>query len=299
MPDLSLFPTEHRFNDQRKSLGHAEIEYKDATSILTPATGFMAGYDYTLNPYSGCSFGCNYCYASSFVKETTKKDTWGRWVEVKRNALDLLKTLRKKPIINKTIYISSVTDPYQPIEKDLKLTRDLLTELLEHHQTKIVIQTRSPLVERDIDILSQFKHIQVNMTVTTDSERIRKMFEPYCTANQKRLDTVRVLSAAGVKTCVTMTPLLPVENVITFAQSLKNSGATHFVVQEFHDFDKKFSAGTPSDIGDLLKSIGWDNNSYKTIAAKLTKELPGLTFGKQGFAPRFETSVQRDSGLGL
>ena len=305
MPELSLFPREDRFSDQRKTLGHAEIQYKDATSILTPASGFMAGYDFTLNPYSGCSFGCNYCYAASFVKEPGKKENWGGWVDVKRNALDLLKTFRKKPIINKTIYISSVTDPYQPIEKDLKLTRDLLDELAKHHQAKIVIQTRSPLIERDLDILSKFKDLQVNMTVTTDSERIRKMFEPYCTANQKRIEAIKALSAAGLRTCITMTPLLPVEDPVAFAQSLKDSGATHFIVQEFHDFDKKFSAGTPSEINTLLKAIGWNSDSYRTIVAKLTNELPGLTFGKQGFEPRFESDGkikapgQKNTGLGM
>lgn len=293
MAELSLFPQEHRFDQQRRSLGHAEIEYKDASSILTPASGFMAGYDYTLNPYSGCSFGCNYCYAASFVKDPEKKDSWGKWVDVKRNALELLKTFRKRPIVDKTIYMSSVTDPYQPIEKDLKLTRDILKELSEHHHAKLVIQTRSPLVERDLDILSKFKNLQVNMTVTTDSERIRKMFEPFCTANQKRIDAIKVLSDAGINTCITMTPLLPVENPSKFANDLKATGAGHFIVQEFHDFDKKFSAGTPSEITNILKEIAWDKGSYKVVVDELIKSLPGLSFGKEGFEPRFDQAPQR------
>src|SRR5205807_557108 len=118
------------------------------------------------NPYSGCTFGCNYCYAAFFANTETLKQNWGRWVQVKENALSLLIKRRKKPLIDKTIYMSSVTDPYQPIERDLKLTRALLEELLAYHQVHLVVQTRGSLVTRDIDLLQQFEYVQVNMTVT-------------------------------------------------------------------------------------------------------------------------------------
>jgi DNA repair photolyase len=104
--------------------------------------------------------------------------TWGEWVEIKENAHKLLSKKRKKPLIDKTVYISSVTDPYQPIEKELELTRNILQELLDYHDVRLVIQTRSQLVTRDIDLLKKFDVVQVNMTITTDSEEIRKVFEP-------------------------------------------------------------------------------------------------------------------------
>src|SRR5690606_39089742 len=107
--------------------------------ILTKASGFINGFDYTLNPYSGCTFGCTYCYAAFFSPDPDKQNDWGKWVEIKDNALELLYKKRKRPLIDKTIYISSVTDPYQPIEKQLGLTRAILSELLNYHQVRIVI----------------------------------------------------------------------------------------------------------------------------------------------------------------
>ena len=93
--------------------------------------------------------------------------------------------------------MSSVTDPYQPIERRLELSRELLRELVQH-QPRLVIQTRSNLVRRDIDLLREFDaYVQVNVTVTTDSEKVRKAFEPYCPSNEKRLEAVSELSSAG------------------------------------------------------------------------------------------------------
>ncbi len=108
-----------------KHVGVAEVSYDDTKDILTRASGFMSEYDFTLNPYSGCSFGCTYCYAAFFATSKEKQDQWGYWVKVKDNAREKLDS-RKKPLDGKLIYMSSVTDPYQPIERKLKLTQSLL-----------------------------------------------------------------------------------------------------------------------------------------------------------------------------
>ena len=101
------------------TMGKTEITYPDRfKSILLPGQGFMDQYDFTLNPYSGCSFGCSYCYAAFFTSKQEDMDNWGNWVRVKANALELLKSQYPKGSLDgKTIYMSSVTDPYQPIEK--------------------------------------------------------------------------------------------------------------------------------------------------------------------------------------
>ena len=197
-------------DDKRTSVGKSKVEYKNASSILTKASGFMESYDFTLNPYSGCSFGCTYCYAAFFSRTEEQRNNWGYWLTVKENALQLLKKFRKKPLSGKTIYMSSVTDPYQPLERELKLTRSLLQELADFHQPRLVIQTRSQIASRDIDLFKQFKAIQVNMTITTDSETVRKVFEPLCPSNTSRLKAIKEINDAGVNACITMTPLLPV-----------------------------------------------------------------------------------------
>ena len=107
---------------RRTKLGKSRVEYKAASGILTKASGFISAFDYTLNPYSGCTFGCTYCYAAFFARSRERVDNWGYWVQVKENALDLLRRKRKKTLKGKTIYMSSVTDPYQPIERELELT---------------------------------------------------------------------------------------------------------------------------------------------------------------------------------
>ena len=111
-------------------IGQAAVTYAPTAQLLTRPSGFMDAYDFTLNPYSGCSFGCSYCYAAFFSRDTAKRDTWGKWVNVKENVEALLKK-RRRSLDDKRIYMSSVTDPYQPIERELELTRRLLQVMVE------------------------------------------------------------------------------------------------------------------------------------------------------------------------
>ena len=262
--------------DKKKKLGHAELNYVRSASILTEPSGFMEGYDYSLNPYSGCSFGCTYCYAAFFSRDKDKMDKWGYWVNIKENAVQLLQKFRKKPLLNKTIYISSVTDPYQPIEKDLKLTRQILQELLDFHQVRLVIQTRSPLVTRDIDLLKRFTVAQVNMTVTTDSERIRKFFEPYCPGNKQRIQAIKEIHDSGVGACITMTPLLPVEDPHQFAKDLLATGIKKYIIQPFHSDRGKFIAGTRDEAKKLLAEFNWSDEEYKRVLEIFKSYIPDI-----------------------
>src|SRR5579859_7713863 len=120
MPQLDL--------TQKTQFGPIRVEYRHSAYILSRATGFIDAFDYTLNPYSGCGFGCTYCYAAFFATSRELQDDWGKWVRVKDNALELLKKKRHRPLKDVSIYMSSVTDPYQPIEKALQLTRAILSE---------------------------------------------------------------------------------------------------------------------------------------------------------------------------
>jgi DNA repair photolyase len=283
---MDLFSSLIEENNPRKTkLGHTSIDYVQASGILTEAKGFMGAYDYTLNPYSGCSFGCNYCYAAFFSRSTLDKDNWGNWLRVKENALQLLIKKRKKPLINKTIYMSSVTDPYQPLEKDLELTRSILVELLTYHKVRLVIQTRSQLVTRDIDLFRQFEVIQINMTITTDSEEVRKAFEPLCPSNKVRLKAIKEIADAGIPTCITMTPLLPVLNIQDFTTDLLMTGVKKFIVQPFHQDKGKFIAGTGAEAIEQFKKLDWSEEKYEEVVNIFRQKLPWLGEGKNGFAP--------------
>ncbi len=272
--------------DEKKiSIGQTAITYKAAASILTEAKGFMNSYDYTLNPYSGCSFGCTYCYAAFFSRTEEQRKNWGYWVQVKENALQLLIKFRKRSLIDKSIYMSSVTDPYQPVERELNLTRSLLKELLVYHQPRMVVQTRSNISTRDIDLFQQFKVIQVNMTITTDSEKVRKVFEPLCPSNASRLKAIKEINDAGVNTCITMTPLLPIDNAEDFAKKLLDTGIKKFIIQPFHSDKGKFVASTREKAIQLVKEMDWTMNKYQKVFEVIQKYIPDIGIGKDGFKP--------------
>ena len=287
--DKKVYMQQNLFSENEENrpqkLGHSNISYKEVGTILNKTSGFMADYDYSLNPYSGCAFGCTYCYAAFFARDNEQKDTWGYWVNVKENALALLRKFRKKPITGKTVYMSSVTDPYQPIERKIELTRSILQELLDYHQPRLVIQTRSPIVTRDIDLLQKFDVVQVNMTITTDSEKVRKIFEPLCPDNKTRLETIKEIHEAGIQSCITMTPLLPLEDPDEFAKSLVNTGIKNFIIQPFHQDRGKFTAGTRDEAKKLFSEMNWTMERYREVENIIRNYIPNIGIGKEGFKP--------------
>jgi DNA repair photolyase len=279
MSQPSLFPEP----EKQKKLGHAELNYKNASSIITKASGFVDSYDFTINPYSGCSFGCTYCYAAFFSRNSEKMDNWGYWVDVKENALALLRKKRKKPMEGSRIYMSTVTDPYQPIEKKLEVTRDILKELRDYHNVRLVIQTRAALVTRDIDIFKDFETLQVNMTITTDSERVRKAFEPLCPSNKVRLKAIQEVHEAGIRSCITVTPLLPIENPEQFAQDLKATGIDNFIIQGFHRKKGRFVKGTRDAATAILDEFNWGDEEYQRVLSIFQRYIPDIGVGQEGF----------------
>ena len=281
-------------------IGETAVEYKPARAVLTRATGFMDAYDFTLNPYSGCSFGCTYCYAAFFARSKQGRDTWGKWVDVKDNAVELMDKRRVGSLDGKLIYMSSVTDPYQPVERELKLTRRVLEILADRHKPKLVVQTRSPDVVRDVDLFRRIEdnggRVQVNMTVTTDDEDIRRTFEPFCPSNMARLKAIKEVQAAGVQSCITMTPLLMVSDADAFVESLLDTGVQKFIAQPFHFTRGKFVASTRERAFDLMaEKLGCDRSSfqeeylehYREVFGVLRENLPDLGEGKDGFKPPF------------
>lgn len=165
-------------------------------------------YDYCLNPYTGCQVNCRYCYARLFMRRYSgHAEPWGGFVDVKINAPELL----KKQLVRArrgTVWISSVCDPYQPLEKKYRLTRQCL-EILAEAQFPVNIQTKSTLVLRDIDVLERFREVEVGMTITTSDERIARMFEPGASPVRERIRALKKIHSRGIPTFVFVGPLLP------------------------------------------------------------------------------------------
>lgn len=176
-----------------------------AKSVLTKSG--IPGADYCINPYIGCAHGCRYCYATFMKKYTGHTEPWGSFVDVKINTPEILqKQLRKASKGN--VIISSVTDAYQPAESRWQLTRQCLEILLDFHFS-VDILTKSPLVLRDISLIKKFENIEVGITITTDDDRIRKIFEPNAPPIEARISTLRKLFEHGIKTYAFIGPVLP------------------------------------------------------------------------------------------
>ncbi len=282
------------------SIGETSVGYNLTREILTRASGFLSEYDFTLNPYSGCSFGCTYCYAAFFSRTKENRDGWGHWVSVKENAVDLMAKRKPGSLDGKLIYLSSVTDPYQPVDREVRVTRGILEVMAERHAPKLVVQTRSPLVARDVDLFRRIEdnggRVQVNMSVTTDDEDIRRVFEPFCPSNPARLRAIGEVQAAGVQTCVTMTPLLPVGEPDEFADALLQTGVENFIIQAFHFARGKFVASTREQAVALMcQKLGCSREAFQDAYMErynaahqiLKARLPRLGEGKDGFKPPF------------
>ncbi len=164
-------------------------------------------YDYVINPYVGCQHACSYCYAHFMKRFTGHKEPWGQFIDVKINAADLLKAeiRKKKPA---TVWVSGVCDPYQPVERKYQLTRRCLATLAENGWP-VVVQTRSALVLRDMDILANGRNFEVGLTITTANDEIRRLFEPHAPPIQNRLRALDELHQAGIKTYAMIAPMLP------------------------------------------------------------------------------------------
>ena len=163
--------------------------------------------EYTVNPYGGCQHGCSYCYARFMKRYSGHREAWGEYVDVKVNAAEILQKeiKHKKP---GDVWISGVCDPYQPLEIKYELTRRCLQILIEN-DWPVTVQTRSPLVLRDIDLLRKSSKVEVGMSITTSDDKIRRLFEPYAPLVKERIRALGELHAAGIKTFVMIAPLLP------------------------------------------------------------------------------------------
>lgn len=289
---------------QSQEFGNTKVSVCNSTTLLNKPTGFINAYDFTLNPYRGCQYGCSYCYAAAFSPNRQMRQDWGNWVIVKQNAVKLLdrelaRWDKKNPDRPPSIYMSTVTDPYQPIETREKLTRQLLSVMVAYQPT-IVIQTRSPLITRDIDLLSQFQRLRINMSIPTGSEEVKQDFEgrsPSITARLKAISNLRYnipyQHGHQIKLSVTITPLLPTLPADESRFIDKLAVVDRVVIQEFHAaHGGSLMASTPQEAIALKQKYSWwydrSQQSYNYFKESLIAQLDPydveIMEGKEGFA---------------
>jgi DNA repair photolyase len=163
--------------------------------------------DFVINPYIGCQHSCIYCYARFMKRFTGHKEPWGKFVDVKINAVDLIPENTDK-FKNKSITIGSVCDPYQPLERKYKLTRKILEKLVSL-QPHLNLMTKSDLVVRDIDLFKKFKDCIVAISLSILDEKLRKQLEPFSSSAEARIRALKTLHKTGVQTALFVSPIFP------------------------------------------------------------------------------------------
>jgi len=274
------------------------VEEIQAKSILNPTGGFLATYTHSLNAYQGCAFGknsCPYCYVRAMPVQRFSGKPWGEWVKAKINAPDLLKreleaAKRKGMFGTLRIFMSTATDPYQGAEARLKLTRGILEVFAESGDFGfLVVQTRSPLIERDIPALQQLgSRAAVSFTIETNREEVRRRITPASPSIERRLTTLERLTGAGLKTQAAISPVLPCDPEV-FAELIA-ARACRAVVDTLIDGDgaggrRSAELGMPQ----LLRSFGYERwlqrDAHLPLLEALRERMGAerVGFSREGF----------------
>ena len=202
-------------------------------SILSPSR--IPGADYSINPYIGCLHACVYCYARYMRRWSGHEEPWGTFADAKINAVRVLvrQLRRTRP---SRIYLSSVTDPYQPPERRYRITRGIL-ETRAPLPHSVGIQTKSALVTRDIDLLRAFRDVSVTVTITTNDPRAAALLEPGAPPVAERLRALETLAAAGIDTAVFIAPAIPLvaeRGIAPLARLLAAAGVRRVLLDDLH-----------------------------------------------------------------
>ena len=205
------------------------MEYLAAKTLISSVKGkHWFGIDFGMNIYKGCSHGCIYCDSRS---ECYRIDNFDR-VRTKENAIEIivndLKRKRKKGVIG----TGGMSDPYNPVESHLQLTREALKVINENH-FGISIATKSPLVKRDIDYLMEIKKhspVIIEMTITTADDELSKKIERNVPVTSERFKAIKELSDNGIYCGILLMPILPFindteENILEIIRLAKENGA--------------------------------------------------------------------------
>jgi len=230
----------------------------------------IPGVDYVINPYLGCGHGCRYCYAVFMRKYARhhRQTPWGAFVEVKINLPEVLRAeLRRKKRAGRAL-LSSVCDPYQPVEGKFRLTRQCL-EILGECGWGIDILTRSPLVCRDLDLLAALPDVSVGLSIPTDDDEVRKILEPKAPPIGARMAALKRLQQAGLTPWVFIAPMLPM-----------NPRRLHELISHYVGRVMMDPLNYRGQVRGLFHRHGWDYALTDAYAAA-TRDSLRLLFGNK------------------
>lgn len=266
-----------------------EVTFEDARSAIARNDSPDIYFDYSVNPYRGCEHGCVYCYARpthSYLNLSPGLDFETRLI-AKRNIVEALRAdLAKRSYVPKMINIGSATDCYQPIERELRLTRGLI-ELMQEVRHPLALVTKSSGVERDLDLLAPMaadKLVAVYVTITTLDGAVARKLEPRAAAPHRRLRTIRTLAEAGVPVGVSLAPHIPfvtddMEQVLEAAWEAGARSAFYHVIR------------LPWEVAPLFKQ--WLELHYPQRASRIMARIHEMRGGKDydaNFATRMKGS---------
>ncbi len=255
------------------------IHGMEVRTILSPTSGFIAraGFTHSLNPARNCLYGCTYCYVPTLkIYGGLRPDDWRRWGQhttFKSNAPALL---RRQLRPAQVIYCSPLVDPYQPAERFERSMPPILEALCDRPPAVFVLQTRGSLILRDIELLgmlAKLTRLRVSFSLTTDDDRVRRLYEPRCEAIESRIRTLQALTDAGIAVHCTLAPILPCDPA-RLADLALGATTCGVIADPLHSRDgKPRGATTRPEAMRISAAMGFERWHQLEFQAKIVEEI--------------------------
>ncbi len=255
-----------------------EVVRRRAKSLYTRSR--IPGVSWSVNQYVGCSFACPYCYARNIVREFRGKE-WGSWVIAKTNAPELA---RKH--VNGKVVMSTVSDPYQPVEARLKLTRETLRFMDKRNELSIL--TKSPLVTRDIDLFKLFRSIEVGLTLNSFEGKEKALLEPMTPVMKARVSALQKLHEEGIRTYAFVSPIIPhITDVSRIVEETRGFVDRYlFEVLNLGKAGKAFEETLRSEFPESYRVIT-SGELFRAFLSELRDEIRSLGIKAEGIETHF------------
>ncbi|MFQ5483369.1 MAG: hypothetical protein ACE5ER_11510 [Nitrospinaceae bacterium] len=282
-----------------------QIEKVQCRSILTRTGGYLRPVcSHTMNPYAGCGFGGTLCGVGCYVRANSwllRGRVWGRFLEVKQNAAAVYRQTcaaeqrwarrRGGPF---SIFLASSTEPWQPAEREFRITRGLLEAMLECPPEVLILQTHSSQILEDrerIHALSHLTKLRVHISIESDRDRLPGLPGPPCSV-AGRMEAVRMMAKSGVFSVVCVSPLHPIEQPDRFFRALAECGAGAVVIDHFIGGDgTRLGARTlKTDLPRAMERLAPESVAlaYRDAMAAVARRYLPTGLSAAGFAGHYE-----------